>query len=142
MSTHVLYRFQITLNARRHRRHYPNTVRQGRIRFKSIWDRYWTALSIPLPYDLLNDFAPIAALEKTALIIVGRKNSAGERFTQTRRGTQKFENRGGSLLRGFLGHVVAEHAKGVPTEADRNLQRQSMASFARRPNLGRSGRAA
>jgi tripartite-type tricarboxylate transporter receptor subunit TctC len=26
-----------------------------------------------LPYDLLNDFMPIAALEKTALIIVGRK---------------------------------------------------------------------
>jgi hypothetical protein len=35
-----LYRFQITLNGRRHRRHYPNTVRQGRIRFKPIWDRY------------------------------------------------------------------------------------------------------
>jgi Glyoxalase/Bleomycin resistance protein/Dioxygenase superfamily len=34
------YRFQITLNARRHRRHYPITVRQGRIRFKPIWDRY------------------------------------------------------------------------------------------------------
>jgi tripartite-type tricarboxylate transporter receptor subunit TctC len=27
-----------------------------------------------LPYDLINDFAPIATLEKTALIIVGRKN--------------------------------------------------------------------
>jgi len=26
-----------------------------------------------LPYDLLNDFAPIAALEKTALIMIGRK---------------------------------------------------------------------
>jgi glycosyltransferase involved in cell wall biosynthesis len=29
------------LNGRRHRRHYPNTVRQGRIRFKPIWDRYY-----------------------------------------------------------------------------------------------------
>jgi hypothetical protein len=29
--------FQITLNARRHRRHYPNTVRQDRIRFKPIF---------------------------------------------------------------------------------------------------------
>jgi hypothetical protein len=38
--TMLSYRFQITLNARRHRRHYPNTVRQGRIRFKPIWDRY------------------------------------------------------------------------------------------------------
>jgi hypothetical protein len=36
----ISYRFQITLNARRHRRHYPNTVRRGRIRFKPIWDRY------------------------------------------------------------------------------------------------------
>jgi hypothetical protein len=31
------------LNARRHRRHYPITVRQGRIRFKPIWDRYKVA---------------------------------------------------------------------------------------------------
>src|SRR5580704_11088836 len=38
------YRFQITLNARRHRRHYPNTARQGRIRFKPSWDRYQGAL--------------------------------------------------------------------------------------------------
>jgi signal transduction histidine kinase len=28
------------LNGQRHRRHYPDTVRQGRIRFKPIWDRY------------------------------------------------------------------------------------------------------
>jgi succinate-semialdehyde dehydrogenase / glutarate-semialdehyde dehydrogenase len=39
------------LNARRHRRHYPNTVRQGRIRFKPIWDRYEEEL-----------FGPVAAI--------------------------------------------------------------------------------
>jgi hypothetical protein len=38
--SYASYRFQITLNARRHRRHYPNTARQGRIRFRPIWDRY------------------------------------------------------------------------------------------------------
>ena len=36
------YRFQITLNGRRHRRHYPDTVREGQIRFNPIWDRYDT----------------------------------------------------------------------------------------------------
>ena len=30
----------ITLNGQRHRCHYPDTVRRGRIRFKPIWDRY------------------------------------------------------------------------------------------------------
>jgi hypothetical protein len=48
----VSYRFQITLNGRRHRRHYPNTVRQGRIRFKPIWDRYQTEL-FPILYKIL-----------------------------------------------------------------------------------------
>jgi hypothetical protein len=28
------------LNGRRHGRHYPDTVREGQIRFNPIWDRY------------------------------------------------------------------------------------------------------
>ena len=54
------------MNGRRHRRHYPDTVRQGRIRFKPIWERYE---ALDSTYEAVTDYLEEKKLEGKDLFI-------------------------------------------------------------------------